>query len=296
MSIATATTDRGTGNAASRSSSASKNAHRAARELRIEQEIITPEIAAAYLEKNVKNRKVGGRLVEQYARDIQEGRWRLTGEMIKFDYNGNLIDGQHRLMGCVKAGESFETFVAYGLEPEDQDVLDTGRGRSAADMLTLHGVGPSAHAAAVARLIMALKADISLGTFRASNSEVLEIIKTRPQIIRSIGMCWKAPAGVRKVPLAFVHYCACVAGKQDLADKFVQVFTSGVPLYDGDPAHALRERMIRSGDARFSVPPRDFIKALTHAFNLFAAREQVQKFQMPTRHKIPMIGLDVEKL
>lgn len=265
---------------------------------KIEVEMITPEIARAYLERNTHNRRLAHKQVDLLARDMKSGAWRLTGDMIRFDRNNNLIDGQHRLEACVKADVPFQSLVGYGFDPKDQDVIDSGRVRSAADMLTLNNIQASAHVAAVCRLILAAKQGVALNTIKSSNAEILRIAKERPEIVRTIGLCWRCPPGIRRVPLAYVHYSACRAGKQELADAFVTVFTTGVQAYEGDPAHALRERMIRvqNGGSQYRINPNDTIRALTHCFNLFAARERIQRFQMPHRGEVPLVGLDSDKL
>src|SRR5688572_25165711 len=94
---------------------------------------ITPNMAEAMLGKNFKNRNVSKGLVQAYARDMLSEDWRFTGEAIKFDVTGKLIDGQHRLLACVKAGVNFRSLVLRGLEPEAQEVLDSGRVRTAGD-------------------------------------------------------------------------------------------------------------------------------------------------------------------
>src|SRR5664279_4273925 len=64
-------------------------------------EVITPSLAATYLEANIKNRKVKEKAVQRYAADMVAGEWMLTGEAIKFSDEGSLLDGQNRLRAIV---------------------------------------------------------------------------------------------------------------------------------------------------------------------------------------------------
>jgi hypothetical protein len=60
---------------------------------------ITPAMAREWLEKNIENnRGVGAQVVDAYARDMLAGKWYIPGDPIRFDEDGNLIDGQHRLV------------------------------------------------------------------------------------------------------------------------------------------------------------------------------------------------------
>ena len=58
---------------------------------------VTPDMAKRWLSKNTGNRPVKKAKVAQYARDMTEGRWEITGEAVKFAQSGRLIDGQNRL-------------------------------------------------------------------------------------------------------------------------------------------------------------------------------------------------------
>jgi hypothetical protein len=99
-------------------------------------ETITPTKAKKILaETNVDNRSMRRTVVERYARDMANGNWRLTSDPIKFDADGRLIDGQHRLQACVEAGKSFKTAVAYGVEVIAKEAMDTGLRRTFADVL-----------------------------------------------------------------------------------------------------------------------------------------------------------------
>lgn len=102
-------------------------------------ETITPEIAERYLGKNVGNRSFKSRKVAAYARDIMAGEFLVTGEAIKFDWNGRLIDGQNRLAAIISAERPVVTLVVRGLDPKSQQVLDTGAKRSHGDALKIHG-------------------------------------------------------------------------------------------------------------------------------------------------------------
>jgi hypothetical protein len=51
-------------------------------------------MAQTWLEKNVPhNRGVRPSVVAAYARDMLAGKWYISGDPIRFDVKGNLIDG-----------------------------------------------------------------------------------------------------------------------------------------------------------------------------------------------------------
>lgn len=84
-------------------------------EIKSETVTITPSVAQAWLSMNANNRKRQPRFVRQYARDMKDGGWRLTGDSIKFDVNNRLIDGLEvwhpRLRGRPNSCVSREDFA-----------------------------------------------------------------------------------------------------------------------------------------------------------------------------------------
>ncbi|WP_343466313.1 hypothetical protein AAI421_17900 [Rhodococcus aetherivorans] len=101
---------------------------------------VTPEMAREWLEANENNRNVRDRRVDLYSSEMEAGDWMITGEGVKFDWNGRLFDGQHRLKAVIKAGVPVQMFAFHNLDPEAQKVVDTGAKRTAADALRFAGI------------------------------------------------------------------------------------------------------------------------------------------------------------
>lgn len=94
-------------------------------------EVITPELAQEYLSRNKNNyRKVNNGRVAAYAQDIKAGNWQANGESIKFDKEGNLKDGQHRLSAIIMAGIPVRMMVLRDLD-NDVIIFDSGMNRTA---------------------------------------------------------------------------------------------------------------------------------------------------------------------
>ena len=101
---------------------------------------ITPEMAIDWLGRNRTNRKLSQRTVQQYTEDMAAGRWVQTHQGIAFDTEGNLIDGQHRLVAVVRAKKPIEMLVSTGVEKTNgMLVVDNGRKRSIADQFRISG-------------------------------------------------------------------------------------------------------------------------------------------------------------
>ena len=100
---------------------------------------ITPEMAEKMLEKNIANRKVNQANVNRIAADMATGNYKVNGETIKISSTGEIIDGQHRLLACIKSGMAFDTYIVYNVEREAVGTIDMGKGRSVADSLNVMG-------------------------------------------------------------------------------------------------------------------------------------------------------------
>jgi len=103
--------------------------------------LVTPELAQEWLnERNTNNRKTKGEAIIRYAREMESGRWDPDASDIKFSRTGELLDGQNRLMACVRAGVPFPTLIRTGLKLDTKTRVDTGIRRTIADTFTLERI------------------------------------------------------------------------------------------------------------------------------------------------------------
>lgn len=100
-------------------------------------EVITPEIAKEYLKHNRKNRKVKPKTVETYARDMARDAFITTHQGIAFDTDGELLDGQHRLLAIVVSGKPVTMMVSRDVPKEAIAVTDRGVTRSIYDVMSI---------------------------------------------------------------------------------------------------------------------------------------------------------------
>lgn len=105
---------------------------------------------------NTNNRPLSMPHVETLAQEIKQGRWRLNGESLVIGKTGLIGSGQHQLVALILAEQdrtvgpdsaklrkanpepySIEKIIVYGIDESDEvfNTLDTGRGRSLADVI-----------------------------------------------------------------------------------------------------------------------------------------------------------------
>ena len=99
---------------------------------------ITPELARKWLEKNTNNRVIKWEWVHTYAETFKRGLWQENPEMISFYQNGNLRNGQHRLLGIIEAGVPVKMWVAFDV-PNDSVICDNNRPRTLQNFCQISG-------------------------------------------------------------------------------------------------------------------------------------------------------------
>lgn len=102
-------------------------------------ETITPDIAREYLKFNCENRPVSKAHVQFLSKMMKNGEWKLNGEAICFE-GDRLVNGQHRLHAVISAGIPVAFLVVRGCERDSFITYDSGKNRSAADVLSIKGV------------------------------------------------------------------------------------------------------------------------------------------------------------
>jgi hypothetical protein len=75
--------------------------------------------------------------VERYGLDMKNKKWFLSGQPIIFNDKGLMTDGFNRCKACVASQSTFPVLVVRGIDSRAFDVIDTGKTRSLADLLTM---------------------------------------------------------------------------------------------------------------------------------------------------------------
>lgn len=267
----------------------------ASRELNISEQIITPQMAKEWLAHNTHNRRLSKRLVSLLARDMASGNWQLNGDAIRFNGDGMLIDGQHRLMAIVESGQKVKSLVITGLPKRVQETVDMGRKRSPGDVLELRGHAyATALAAAAARLLDVKRGSQDKG--RSTTAEILAVIERHPKLPSSVETCHHAypvPASI----MSAVHYITnhMIRGRKDEAEAFVNVLMNGKPAFKDDPAHKFREKLIRVRAAKQHLRTWEMLASTLRIWNAFVTREPLEKIYF-TDEMPSIAGFNPERL
>lgn len=237
-------------------------------------ETITPELAEAYLGKNTDNRNVRKGNVSKLARDIKNGNYLITGDSIRFDWNGVLVDGQHRLLAIIASGQPVVTLVVRNLNPRVRDVIDAGAKRSAADALGFNEVSANATTIAAAiRLIIGFQRGVVVTTASRvpdlTNSEIVDwYVEDGGQIeeYANLSRSWYRKLHCRPgVLTAAIHMLASID-----AEQAMRFFNDMINLtLDGpsDPRRVLLTRLDRGEKVDARMPEAEQLFYLIRTWN-----------------------------
>lgn len=215
---------------------------------------ISPQEAALWLNtKNSKNRPISENAVSKYAQEMKEGRWRLNGQGIIFNQSGQLANGQHRLLACVRSNTPFSSLVTYGVADDAFDTIDDCNSRSLADVLHIKGESSSLLLSAGVRFLWIYatgeieRRDLRKG--KIATKPLLEAtLDKNPRIRGSVkfyAMLKKRPGGLL-IPAGMaigLHYLFSLVDEKK-ADDFFAHLQSGLELTDDNPVYILRARLI----------------------------------------------------
>jgi len=248
-------------------------------------ETITPEDAKKYLEGNIDNRKFRPKVVDHLAGVILRGEWRLTHQGIAFDADGNLLDGQHRLMACVAADKAIRILVSHNIPRSAMDCIDVGDNRKAKDYLALAGYANATNLAAVATLLYQFEVvghtPSITGSGRPTHSQVLDYIRDNPEIEIAVDYVVKHRRRLillgNLTIIAFAYSRLHKINKKE-ALEFMTEITFGAGLALNDPAFVLREKLmfIKNSDRKWKRG--DVLAIIFKAWNL--RREGKEAYQL----------------
>lgn len=240
---------------------------------------ITPELAAKWLARNTRNRPINSSSLAGYVRDMRAGKWQVTGEAIKFDNEGTLLDGQHRLTAVVQSGATVQMLVVRGIEGGAQAVMDAGRRRSAADQFALGGKKNVTILQGAARVALRFPAAgfIKVGITSPTNSEIAEFVESHPAINRAAEMAMHYRKGTDLPPsvlaIAWMRLSEIdVFATAAFFDAIATMATDG----PGDPRLALARRIATARRINERLSPSDYLTFIFRAWNAWRSGKELQ--------------------
>ena len=229
---------------------------------------VSPKLAGEWLAANKKNRNIAQNTVDLYARDMSAGEWHFTGEPVKFDASGNLIDGQHRLMAVLRSGKTISFLVVRGLNSDAQALMDSGKKRSAADMLQLHGYANTTLLASTARFGVIIESGLRVAGQSVSKSEIAAYIDANLDLVDAVSHANSAIKYLPFSPTALAYSWLLLSRVDSMAAAaFFDSLANNATKGKGDPRNTLLRRMNSAKRTDERLRPDDQVQFIVRAWN-----------------------------
>lgn len=209
---------------------------------------ITPDQANDLLAYNRQNRPLSKRFIDDYAKQMKSGEWKLDSSAITFNNEGILTNGQHRLSAIVQANVPVRMLVAFGVENHPE--MDRGKSRTIRENINIGNNVPE-RLRNRADIQKVATASLSMGRHgRLTTLEAEEFLKKyEDQLIAAADMgLFKGSRGVSSNAISVELFAAYMAGvSADILIRIRKVLNSGVTDGKQDaPIIALRDEILHT--------------------------------------------------
>ena len=251
---------------------------------------VTPEVAENYLKNNKKNRSIDEKKVSFYASQMEKGEWLENGEAIIMDVNGDLKDGQHRLLSIIKSNTSYQIPIITGVQSNVMSTIDTGKNRSICDILKLEGFLYPPQMASLCSSILkhqrtnTVNRNSNAGSSTGvSNSQAVEFCKENEEemyrLLRSSEKLYtKSPYKIyTKVSISFTLY---LLGGFDYKDAHISFMKNlvGIISVEGNGAQYVHKKLYNAKVNRESLNRTWLHGIIVKAWNLYIEGDAIVNY------------------
>lgn len=242
--------------------------------LDVKVETIDREKALEYLAKNKGNRPYQRKYSWFLASRQTDQEWQTNGDSIRFDTNGDLRDGQHRLEMVRQTGMPIDVVVVRGIDPEAFITMDTGKSRGLGDVLSIKGEDYPRSLAGALRWIRRYLSN-NMRSTSISHEKHLVTLTEHPELRDSVIFCQKfaKPAGYPGQPAitAAIHYLSSRIDPEK-ANDFTERFITGLRIIDADdPVGRLRGQLNDLAKSHRIIAPDQIFAIFLFAWNAYRA-------------------------
>jgi len=269
---------------------------------------VTPEMARHWLSDPDRppNRGISNNSSALIRGWIRRGEWKVTHQGFAFDVAGKLFDGAHRCHAIAAEGTPVQVTIAVGFDYESvMPALDGGKKRTLGEILRIKGKPHATQLATALRWVyLPLGGPQRIRSNRVpSPFEALRVLDAYPSVEAWVHRASSA-RGFRKVCPSvgqFAGLCTLLSEvDKDGAEEFFVGVATGAELRSGDPRLLLRDRFLRSKQAKTGMPdklyPTQVYTYTVTSWRLFCQGQYLSKLYRPKYGEVPpLYGFDWEK-
>lgn len=220
----------------------------------------------------------------------QRGEWVTNGDTIRFDAQGQLRDGVHRLRMVKSTGVPIDVVVVRDIAPEAFMTMDVGKKRSLGDVLYIEKEANHTNlAGALAWLWRYLSRKMQGGTL-GSHEELHKILAQHLGVRDSVAFYLNLDRPLSSpawpsVTMA-LHYLLSQADATEAKD-FIEKYVTGLGLIEStDPIKVLRDQIIKYASDPRKPTGNQVFALICRAWNAHQANHPIKKkYTLPDSKK-----------
>lgn len=207
---------------------------------------------------NKKNRKLSPAIAKKYIADMSNNEWEQNGDTLRFDREGILLDGQHRLAGQVESDTEQAYIIIYGLKPEVFDSIDNGKSRTNTDVIAMKGYENASSLSSLVRSIIGyencgtldvrLQSNFGKGVRAITKKQILNYLEDHPEIMDYTERFKKSPV-VCKSYASFCYWLLSSVDKE-CAEDYLDMVLMGNNLQEGTIERYMFNKLLRNKNAK----------------------------------------------
>lgn len=263
-------------------------------------EVVTPEDARLLIEASnkvsgKKNRALSKDNVTKLKNHIVNGEWYAEANPGIFILDsGFIMNGQHTAHAIAASGKAVAVNVVRDADEAMMPFIDTGRSRSAGDLMAINGVTNHSIKTAATKVLYAYREKNVgfLGKSPLSNNDVYEFY------MKNTGMdayCYKAQSlntepGVKSsVALAFLYEADPTGDHSEVIESWYKGLNKNVGLVENDPRTALMRKIRSKKERKLQRSARDEVIEYIKSWNAWVSDAEIKNLTVGAKEGIPRI-------
>jgi hypothetical protein len=237
---------------------------------------ISVQQAEGLLNTRRRQRPIRPAKVAFWKNAIDHGQMLTTFQGIAISTEGELMDGQHRLLGCIEANKPIRVMVFFNRPEHEFTAYDRGVMRTVGDDLVMYGEADGSSAGvlqAAGRLVFHHDAGRVpwVGAPATTVTDVLAVMERHPKLRETVEECYhNRGAGRHLAPApAGAFFTLFREVDEAAAMLFLTQVRDGSHIGTGFPAMLMRNCIERDRSRRYSDARQAFMIRLVHAWNAF---------------------------
>ena len=265
---------------------------------------VTPRLASKWLDEGDNIRALSNMSRDNLTRIMENDKFVVQGDCLRFDRNGQMVDGQTRCSACCSSGKSFDAQLVVGIDKEGVKAIDLGRKRSSATYLAAL-MNPDKTKSAAKWFASVLKLswtfDKGYGDFSSrwqpSISELEDYFEENSGIIDSVDsiMAVKKMYGFHHPTLYGMLYYQFSKIDKKMADEFIKTLSTDYTSGPSHPFEILRRRLAADRDSKFKMSGKNVFALCVMAWNAARKGERPERLKWNTHIRLRKGGELLDK-